>query len=133
MATVTSDISPFDLLARFRGRILRAAPGYPEVIHFDVEDADGGEWTFSTFYAEYSPDDPDVFTGKKIVGADQKASGTLTLTFSDGDVFVVTPGPLEPGDPGDDLETWHMITPDGLSLWYGPLGRWHLGKATDVS
>jgi hypothetical protein len=132
MSTVIPDISPMDLLARFRGTVTAAAPGYPEVIHLDVRDGDGDEWTFSTFYARYSPEDPDALTGKVISDAALDQSGELAIGFSDGSGFVVTPIPLEPDEAGDDLETWHLITPDGLSLWYGPLGRWHLGLATDV-
>ena len=33
MAVVIPDISPTDLLGRFRGTIVDAAPGYPEVLH----------------------------------------------------------------------------------------------------
>jgi hypothetical protein len=52
MATVITDLSPSDLLGRFRGTVTDAAPGYPEVIHLDVRDAHGGDWSFSTFNAE---------------------------------------------------------------------------------
>jgi hypothetical protein len=131
MTTVIPDISPSDLVGRFRGTITRAAPGYPEVIHLDVKAPDGGKWSFSTFYAEYSPSDPDFFPGKTIVDADLEPSGMLTLSFSDGSRFRVVPGPLEPNDSGDDLETWHLFTPDGLALFYGPGPRWELGPACD--
>ena len=132
MATVIPDVTPSELLDRFRGKIFRAAPGYPEVIHLRVKDSGGDEWRFSTFYATYSPEDPGLFPGKVISAADLDPSGTLKIGFSDHSEFVVTPIPLEPDDPGEDLETWHLITPEGLSLWYGPRSRWHLGLATDV-
>jgi len=132
MATVIPDLSPSDLVDRFRGTIFYAAPGYPEVIHFRVKDGDGCEWWFSTFYAEYSPSDPDTFPGKTIVDADLKPSGKLTLGFSDGSEFKVTPGPLEPGESVEDLETWHLYTPEGLALYYGPGPRWELGPANEL-
>jgi hypothetical protein len=131
MATVIPDISPSDLLEHFRGQILSARPGYPEVIHLKVRDADGGEWGFSTFYAEYSPEDPDFFPGKTVSSADLEPSGKLTIGFSDGSEFNVVPIPLEADEPGNDLETWHLFTPDGLALFYGPRGRWELGQGSD--
>ncbi len=131
MATVIPDFSPLDLLGRFRGTIFRAAPGYPEVIHLNVRDRDGEIWRFSTFYAEYSPSDPDFFPGKTIVDIDLDPSGTSTIAFSDGSTMTIVPGKLGPDEPGDDLETWNLITPDGLSLWFGPRGRWQLKRASD--
>lgn len=131
MTTVALDLSPADLLDRFRGTIVGAAPGYPEVIHLRAEDADGDQWRFSTFHADYSPSDPTFFVGKTIADVTQESSGKLTMAFSDGTEFAVLPGPLEPDESGADLETWHLITPDGLALWYGPRGRWQLSSASD--
>lgn len=131
MVTVIPDLSPGDLLDRFRGTITGAAPGYPEVIHLDLRDAAGGDWSFSTFNAEYSPSDPDFFPGKTIVSVDLEASAKLTIGFSDGSNFKVSPGPPEPDDPGDDLAVWHLLTPDGLVLSYMPDSQWELGLGSD--
>jgi hypothetical protein len=126
MATVVKDISPAELLSHFRGQVFSARPGYPEVLLLKVKDEAGGEWWFSTFYAEYSPSDPDVFLGKTIVAADVQPSGGLRVGFSDASRLDVKPIPLEPGESGDDLETWNLISPDGLVLDSGPGERWAL-------
>jgi hypothetical protein len=128
MAAVIPDLSPADVLSRLRGSVIRAAPSYPEVIRLRVEDEDGGVWRFSTFYADYSPSDPEFLLGKTVVGIDFDWSGKLTMRFSDGSAFNVLP---EPEGPDDDLETWHLITPDGLALWFRPRGRWELGLGSD--
>jgi hypothetical protein len=129
MATVISDLSPSDLLGRFRGTIVDAAPGYPEVIHRDVSDEDGAVWGFSTFYAEYSPSDPEFFRGKKVIDMALEPSGKLTMRFSDGSEFDVLP---EPEEPDDELATWKLFTPDGLVLRFGPRGLWDLVSAETV-
>lgn len=126
MSTVVQNVSPADLLSRFRGQIIAADPGYPEVLLLKLRDDEGGEWWFSTLYAEYSPSDPEVFLGKTVVAADLRPSGNLTVDFSDGSRLEVRPIPLEPGDSGDDLETWNLIAPDGLIVEYGPGERWTL-------
>jgi hypothetical protein len=131
MATVIPNLSPSDLLDRLRGTIIRAAPGYPDVIHLDVRDHFGAVWGFSTFNAEYSPSDPAFFPGKKIVTVELETSAELTIGFSDESKFEVSPGPPEPDDPGDDLAVWRLFTPDGLVLSYMPTSRWELGLASD--
>jgi hypothetical protein len=128
MATVIPDLSPADLLARFRGTIVDAAPGYPEVIHLHLKDASGEVWRFSTFYAEYSPSDPEFFLAKTVVDVDFERSGKLTMRFSDGSEFTVLP---EPEGPDDDLTTWRLLTPDDLALWFRPRGLWDLGLGSD--
>jgi hypothetical protein len=129
MATVIPGLSPADLLARLRGTIIDAAPGYPEVIHLNVRDAKGDVWRFSTFYAEYSPSDPEFFRGKTLVDVDLEPSGKLTMRFADGSEFNVLP---EPEEPDDRLMTWLLLTPDGLSLRFRPRGRWELGRADEL-
>ena len=129
MAVVIPDISPADLLARFRGPISDPRPTYPERLHFEVEDADGGEWTFATWDAEYSPSDPDALRGKTIVSVDlDKPSGDLTVGFSDGSTFRVVAIPYP---PEDEVENWQLFTPEGLVLNYGPAGCWRLKRAGD--
>jgi hypothetical protein len=128
MAAVIPDLFPADVLRRLRGTVIRAAPSYPEVIRLRVRDENGDVWRFSTFYADYSPSDPEFFLGKTVVDVNFERSGKLTMRFSDGSEFNVLP---EPDGPDDDLETWHLITPDGLALWFRPRGRWELGPASD--
>lgn len=129
MTTVIPDLSPTDLLSRFRGTIVDAAPGYPEVIHIRVKDGDGAVWRFSTWYAEFSPTDPELLLGNTVVEVDFERSGKLTMRFSDGDEFNVRP---EPEGPDDELSTWSLLTPDGLSLQFRPRDRWTLGLGSDV-
>jgi hypothetical protein len=126
MAVVVPNTSPADLLRRFRGTIFDAAPGYPDVILFQARDAEGDDWWFSTFYAEFSPKEPALLLGKSIIDTGLESSGRLTISFSDGSRFVVDPIPLQPGEPDDDLENWHLFTPDELVLTYGPEGRWEI-------
>jgi hypothetical protein len=126
MATVIPDLSPADLLSRFRGTVLDAAPGYPEIIILRLRDGEGGAWEFSTAYAEYSPSDPDFFVAKSIVDATLQHSGELTMRFSDGSEFKVLP---EPEGPDDELPTWRLFTPEGLVLRFRPRGRWDLVSA----
>jgi hypothetical protein len=127
MAVVIPDISPVDLLGRFRGPITHAAPGYPEVVHLEVTDSEGGVWGLSTWDADYSPTDPDMLLGKTIVGADfDDDSGSLTIGFSDGSEFKVT---AIRSLPEDEVENWQLFTPEGLVLNYGPAGRWRLKRA----
>jgi hypothetical protein len=126
MAVVVPNTSPTNLLGRFRGTIFDAAPGYPDVIIFQARDAEGGEWWFSTFYAEFSPREPKVLLGKSIIDTDLDPSGKLTISFSDGSSFIAVPIPLQPGEPDDDLENWHLFTPDDFVLNYGPEGRWEI-------
>jgi hypothetical protein len=120
MALVAQNTSPADLLSRFRGQIFSSRPGYPEVLHLKLRDGAGGEWWLSTFYAEYSPSDPEIFLDKTVVTAEMEPSGGLTVGFSDGSRLDVRPIPLEPNESGDDLETWSLISPDGLIVDYGP-------------
>jgi hypothetical protein len=126
MATVVQNITPAELIGRFRGEIFAADPGYPEVLLFKVRDGNGGQWWFSTNYAEYSPSDPDVLLGKTVAAAEIHPSGGLTVGFSDASCLEVRPIPLPPGESGEDLETWDLIAPDGLVVIYGPGERWTL-------
>jgi hypothetical protein len=129
MATVIPDLSPAELLGRFRGTIVRAAPGYPEVIHLKLKDKDGDQWSFSTWYAEFSPTDPELLLGKTVIDVEFERSGKLTMRFSDGSEFNVRP---EPEEPDDELPTWSLLTPDDLSLQFRPRDRWTLGLGSDV-
>jgi hypothetical protein len=129
MSIVIPDTSPASLLARVRGSVTEARLTYPERVHLEVMDIHGGRWLLATWEAEYSPTDPEEFSAKTVVSAvlDDR-SRVLTIGFSDGTDFTVTP---IPDDEDDAIENWELFTPDGLLLTYGPWGRWHLGKATD--
>jgi hypothetical protein len=129
MAIAIPNLSPADLLGRFRGTIVRAAPGYPEVIHLTLKDAEGDLWHFSTWYAKFSPVDPEFFAGKTVVDVNFESSGRLTMLFADGSRFEVTP---EPEESDDKLSTWDLATPDGLFLRFRPRGLWDLGLGSEV-
>ncbi len=126
---VKSDISPMAILGGFRGFVARARLTYPERAALDVTDVKGGEWHLTTWWSDYTPADPEVFDGKTVVSADLgDPEGKLTVGFSDGTDFTVTPV-IDEGD--DAIENWQLFTPDGRILTYGPKGRWQLGKASD--
>ncbi|MGH2938944.1 MAG: hypothetical protein ACRDPE_12590 [Solirubrobacterales bacterium] len=129
MPTVKPDTSPAAVLSRFRGLVTKARLTYPERAAINLADNEGGSWYLATWWADYSPADPEVFSGKTVVGADiGKAPGELTIDFSDGASFTI--GPI--WDERDDaIENWELFTPDGMVLTYGPRGRWQLGSAND--
>jgi hypothetical protein len=129
MALVIPDISPAELLTRFRGTVIDVHPAYPETIHLKVRDADGGEWRLCTADADYSPSDPDVLRGKVIVDTEHEGpEGDLTVRFSDGSSFEVT---VEPQTREDDPFNWMLFTPEGLVLEWGPGESWRLVRSTD--
>jgi hypothetical protein len=128
--TVIPDISPIELITRLRGQIFKADPAYPETIHFELRDADGGEWCLATQWADYVPSDPAEILGKIVDDAKlDERTGNLTFTFSDGSEFKVISRPQE--EPGDDLEHWDLFTPEGLVLAWGPDASWQLKRASD--
>jgi hypothetical protein len=130
MATVNSDISPMALLDRFRGSVTDARVTYPERAAIDLTDAEGGEWHLTTWWADYDPPDPAACGGKTVVRADLgEPSGTLTLRFSDGSAFTITPARDERDDA---IENWELFTPEGFVLAFGPRGRWQLLEAGTV-
>jgi hypothetical protein len=129
MSIVIPDTSPAGLLARIRGPVRDARLTYPERARFEVMDAHGGLWLLATWEAEYSTADPEELNDKTVVRADlDDRSRVLTIGFSDGTSFKVTP---IPDDDEDAIENWELFTPEGHVLRYGPWGRWHLSKATD--
>jgi hypothetical protein len=128
MSIVTSETAPVDLLARVRGAVTDAHLTYPERIQVDVTDPDGGLWSLISWWADYSPSDPDRLQGKAVVDVDLDTAGQVTVFFSDRTNFTITPVPDEGGDA---IENWELFTPEGLVLTHGPWGRWQLGNATD--
>jgi hypothetical protein len=131
MAIVIPDLSPGELLGRFRGRVTQAHPAYPETIQLQVTDAGGGEWWFVTWDADYSPSAPKLLEGKTVVGVDfETSSGKLTMVFSDGSRFEAVPTPQE-DEILDDPAYWQLFTPNDLVLNWGPCRRWKLKRAND--
>jgi len=127
-STVTTDISPSDLLGRFRGPVFDARHGYPETMQLKVTDGEGGVWWLTTFDSQYTPSDPDDLLGKAVVGAGlDERSGLLTVDFADGSAFRIVPNPL---DPEYDLTVWSLFTPDGMVLIWGPGDRREFRKAS---
>jgi hypothetical protein len=129
MAVVIPDTSPGDLLRRVRGSITDASLTYPERMRLEIADAAGGVWRLITWYAEYSPTDPDKLDGKTVVDIElDPRTDVLTVGFSDETCFTVTPVPDEEDDA---IENWELFTPEDVVLAYGPRGRWQLCRATD--
>ncbi len=132
MAVVIPDTSPAQFLARFRGLVTSSRPGYPSVLHLHVKDAEGGLWRFGTFESRYLPTDPEMFVGKTVVDVDLNASSAeMTIYFSDGADLRIVPFSLESDEVDADLESWWLITPEGLILNYGPGDHWVLKRASD--
>jgi hypothetical protein len=132
MAVVIPDTTPAELLARFRGKVTSSRPGHPEVLLLQVTDTEGGLWRFATFEADYVPTDPDVFLGKTVVAADLDVpSGKLKIRFSDDSALLVVPFVLPPDEVDTDYESWHLLTPEGVVLDYGPGDYWALAWGSD--
>jgi hypothetical protein len=128
MALVTPEISPADVLAGVRGLVTEARLTYPQRAHLPIIDARGGRWFLATWEASYLPADPEELNGKTAVSGElDHRSGVLTIGFSDGTAFTVTP---IPDDDADAIENWELFTPDGMLLTYGPRGRWRYREAT---
>ena len=103
MALVTPDTSPADVLAGVRGLVTEARLTYPERLHLPVIDHQGGRWFLATWEASYLPDDPEELNGKTVVSADlDDRSRVLTIGFSDGTSFTVTPIPDDEDDATDE-------------------------------
>ncbi len=128
MATMSSETSAAALLTRLRGLVTNAYLTYADMARIEVTDAEGGLWHFGTWEADYSPTDPEDLLGKTVVSAGMDASGVLTIGFSDGSTFTVTPDAEE----DDDAEHWELFTPDNLFLAQGPIGRWKLKRVGDL-
>ena len=130
MTIVTSNTSAAALLTRFGGLVTKARVTYPERAALDVIDAEGGEWYLATWWAEFAPVDPEELGGKTVVSADLgEPPGKLTVGFSDGTTFTITPVADEEKDA---IENWELFTPEGLVLSYGPKGRWSLAEAAEA-
>ncbi|MBS1894470.1 MAG: hypothetical protein JST59_24480 [Actinobacteria bacterium] len=128
MAIVSSDTSPAQLLARFRGPVTDTYPLYPERIGIEVRDTQGETWRLVTCDAEYSPSDPETLVGKTVESTALHEDGKLVVGFSDGTDFTATPVPDE---EEDDIENWSLFMPERRVLVFGPHGRSRVVSATD--
>jgi hypothetical protein len=132
VTAISPELSPANLLARFRGEVVCSRSAFPDVLQVHVRDADGDLWRFLTFEADYFPADPGEFLGKGVVAADiDAASGKVIIGFPDGSSLTVVPFALEPDEVDDNYESWQLFTPDGLVLNYGPGEHWLLKQAGD--
>lgn len=128
MASVVAlDASPANVLRSLRGSIVDARLAYPDVLHVEIRDAEGGLWRLATQDADWSPADPSALAGHSVEGAAIiEDSGELHLALSGGKRLVVSPGPRE---SSEDPPNWELITPGGLVLEFGPGLRWQISGA----
>lgn len=122
--SVALDTSPTTILHSLRGRIVDARIAYPEVLHVEVTDEAGGLWRFATQDATFDPADPSCLVGRTLEEAVIDPITTeLRWRLSDGTRLVVVPAPEE---APDDPPNWELITPDHLTLEFGPGLRWQI-------
>jgi hypothetical protein len=128
MATsVALDTSPSTILRSLHGRIVDARIAYPEVLHVEVRDEAGELWRFATQDAEFRPADPASLVGQVLEEAKvDPTTVELRCRLSDGSQLVVVPAVEE---AADDPPNWELITPDHLTLEFGPGLRWQIGSA----
>lgn len=128
MATsVALDTSPSTILRSLRGRIVDARIAYPEVLHVEVRDEAGELWRFATQDADFEPADPARLVGQTLEEAKvDPITVELRCRLSDGSQLVVVPGPAA---AADDPPNWELISPDHLTLEFGPGLRWQIGSA----
>jgi hypothetical protein len=132
LMSLTLEASPVNLLRLLRGSIVDAREAYPQVLHVEVRDSEGGAWRLATQDAEYSPSDPAKLVGRSVEDAKiDESTNELRLELGDGSSFVVRPARQE---AVDDPPNWELVTPDGLALEFGPGVRWQIaGADTAVS
>lgn len=124
---IALDASPVKVLHSLRGSIVDAQEAYPQILHLEVRDSDGGLWRLATQDADYSPSDPKKLVGSIVEHSEiDEATSELRLTLSDKSRFVVRPAQRE---AIDDPPYWELITPDGLVLEFGPGLRWQIAGA----
>ncbi|HTZ87803.1 MAG TPA: hypothetical protein VMB05_14145 [Solirubrobacteraceae bacterium] len=110
-----------------RGEIIDARIAYPDVLHVEGRDRQGGLWRLATQDAEWSPSDTAQLTGRSIGDAEiDETSGELRCRLSDGSVLDIKPAS---GEAEDDPPYWELITPAGVVLEFGPGVRWQISSA----
>ncbi|HVY79187.1 MAG TPA: hypothetical protein VG898_11830 [Solirubrobacterales bacterium] len=121
--------SPAAILAAFRGEVIAARVGHPDVLQLEVVGSDRGRWLFVTQDAEWRPADPSRLVGRTLEGLTlDPRTGELALELSgDGQLRVVPAAPAAPDDP----PSWELLTPDRIQLEFGPGIRWRISAADD--
>lgn len=124
---VAADASLSNVLHSLRGRITGARIAYPEVLHVEVTDEDGGLWRFATQDATFEPENPESLVGRTLQDnrLDQN-TGEFHWRLSGGLRLIVLPAT---GEPLEDVPTWELITPDDLTLEFGPGPRWRFAAS----
>jgi hypothetical protein len=128
MASVIAlDASPMNVLRSMRGPVVDARLAYPDILHVEIRDSQGGLWRLATQDADWSPSDPAQLVGRAIedAGIDEE-TGELRCKLSDGSLLDVKPTARE---ADDDPPNWELSTPDGVVLEFGPGVRWQISSA----
>lgn len=126
-AVVAPNASPAGVLRLVRGSITAARNAYPDVLHIEIRDSEGGIWKLATQDAEWSPTEPSQLIDREVKGVElDEESGELRLALSDGSSFNVVPAEQE---AEDDPPNWKLFTPEGLVLVFGPGGHWQFNRA----
>lgn len=122
--------SPSSILRGFSGRLAGARRAYPDVLHLEIEDSRGRIWQFTTWDSSW-PDPLLELVGEPLQRAQiDKQNGVLRLYLGKGegrDYGIVAEHPEHPDDPPN----WELLTPDGLSLVFGPGFRWQVSRADE--
>lgn len=128
MASVIAlDASPMNVLRSMRGTVVDARLAYPDVLHVEIRDSQGGLWRLATQDADWSPSDPAKLVGRAIEDADiDEETGELRCKLSDGSLLDVKPAARE---ADDDPPNWELNTPGGVVLEFGPGVRWQISSA----
>lgn len=128
-SVVAPNDSPAGILRSLRGSITDAYRAYPDVLHVEIRDPQGGLWRLATQDAEWFPGDPAKLLGLGIEGASlDEGSGELRLGLSGGSLLRVVPAAQE---AEDDPPNWKLFKPEGVVLVFGPGGRWQFRRADD--
>jgi len=117
--------SPLSLLQALRGEVISAQLAYPEILHMEVKDSEGGIWRFATQDADWLPEDPAEISGRVIEDVHLYSQGQLQFDFTDGSKLDVIPAAFEIDDPPH----WQLFAPGHIFLSFGPGSRWHINSS----
>lgn len=121
------DTSLAKILRSFRGRIADARIAYPEVLHVEVIDEEGGLWRFATQDATFEPENPVSVVGGTLEDTRlDPNTGECHWRLSDGLRLIVRPAT---GEPLEHVPTWELITPHHIALAFGPGPQWHFSRS----
>ncbi len=128
---VALDTSPTTVLRSMRGAIVDARKAYPEVLHVELQDSEGGIWRLATQDAQWSPSDPNHLLGLSIDDASiDPGTAELRCHLSDGSVLDIKPADRE---AADDPPYWELISPAGIALEFGPGVRWQISGSDTIT